>query len=267
MANVSQELSELLLTEARRINNSSFIDLDPVQFPRRFTRLQDIEIVSLLTATIAWGNRTMICRDAERMLSLMDYDPYSYVMEEGYEDLPADLNIHRTFFGRHMAYYMRGLRGVYRRHESLDAFANGCGAGNCEAPAWHFVEALRQAFADANNGEACSRCLPGNLRQTALKRINMALRWLVRDDGIVDMGVWKSIPKRKLFIPLDVHVGNTARQLGMIDRKSNDRRSVELLTETARQIIPDDPALIDFALFGLGIESRHCVGESGKTDL
>ena len=109
----------------------------------------------------------------------------------------------------------------------------------------------------ANNGDVCSRCLPVNLRNTALKRFNMALRWLVRDDGIVDMGVWKSIPKSRLYIPLDVHVGNTARNLGILERKSNDRRAVELLTGEMRQLRPDDPAFYDFALFGIGMEGKN----------
>ena len=104
-----------------------------------------------------------------------------------------------------------------------------------------------------NGGAADSRCLPVNLKNSALKRVNMALRWLVRDDGIVDMGIWKSIPKSKLFIPLDVHVGNTARNLGLLSRKSNDRKSVEELTDTLRILRPDDPVFYDYALFGIGV--------------
>ena len=84
----------------------------------------------------------------------------------------------------------------------------------------------------------------------------MALRWLVRDDGIVDMGVWKSIPKSKLFIPLDVHVGNTARSLGILERRSNDRKSVEIVTDAMRELRPDDPAYFDYSLFGIGVTAR-----------
>ncbi len=103
------DLKDLLDREAMRINNIDFIDRDPVQFPRRFSKLQDIEIASLLSATIAWGNRKMICRDCDRMLALMDNDPYNYVMDEGYEELP-DMNIHRTFFAKNMRHFLRGLR-------------------------------------------------------------------------------------------------------------------------------------------------------------
>lgn len=256
VAEVPADIRDLLDFEASRINNPSFIDKDPVQFPRRFSRLQDIEIAGLLSAIIAWGNRTMICRDAERMLKLMDNEPYFYVMDEGYENVPDEMNLHRTFFGRHFKYFLRGMHRVYQDYGSLDAFSKSVEAGDDESPAWKLVEELQKVMSDVNGGETCSQCLPVNLQQTALKRINMALRWLVRDDGIVDMGVWSSIPKSKLFIPLDVHVGNVSRELGLLSRKANDRKSVEQLTAVLRSLRPDDPALYDYALFGIGVERR-----------
>ena len=228
-----------------------------MQFPRRFESLPDIEIAGLLSAIMAWGNRRMICRDADRMLALMDHDPHRYVMDRGYEDLPDDLNIHRTLFGRHVKHLLRGLRRVYADYGSIDAFAKAIGAGDSEAPAWMLVEQLNRILADENGGTRPERTLPANLRTTALKRVNMALRWFVRDDGIVDMGVWKSIPKSKLFIPLDVHVGNTARDLGLLTRKGADRRAVEEITGHLRTMRPDDPVIYDYALFGLGIEAKN----------
>lgn len=254
---VPADIRDLLDTEAARINSPSFIADDPVQFPRRFSALPDIEIAALLSATIAWGNRRMICRNAEKILSLCDNRPHEYVMDRGYEELPPELNLHRTFFARHMQYLMRGLRAAYVRHGSLDALAAAVHAADSETPAWTFTAALAEICREENDGRDCSRALPSNLAQTALKRINMALRWLVRDDGIVDMGVWRSIPKSKLFIPLDVHVGNTARDLGLLTRRSNDRKAVVDLTATLRSLRPDDPVWYDYALFGIGVEDRN----------
>lgn len=251
---IDSDLARLLLEEAGRINRPDFIGEDPVQFPRRFADRRDIEITSLLVAAISWGKRKMILRDADRLLALMDNMPYRYMMERGYEDLDPGMNIHRTFFARDLQWYLRGLREIYSRHSSLDEFSHSTGAGSSEAPAWKLAEALRAVVEDANGATSCAQCLPTNLRTTALKRLNMALRWLVRDDGIVDIGVWDSIPKSRLFIPLDVHVGNTARGLGLLDRKANDRRSCEIITEEMRGIVPDDPALMDFALFGIGVK-------------
>lgn len=246
------ETKELLDTEAARINNPGFIEKDPVQFPRRFEKLQDIEIVAFLASNIAWGNRKMICNNIERLLNLMDNDPYHYLIDKGYEDLDPKLNIHRTFFASHLKLFLNGLRKIYSDFGSIDNFAVINKVGEHNAPAWKLVELLNKVFAE-ENGVAAQRCLPLNLKTSALKRVNMALRWLVRDDGIVDMGVWKSIPKSKLYIPLDVHVGNISRELGLLSRKANDRKSVEELTGVLREFRPEDPAYYDFALFGIGV--------------
>lgn len=246
------ELKDLLDIEARRINSPRFIDDDPVQFPRRFKRLQDIEIAALLSAAIAWGNRRMICRDADRMLALMDNSPYDFVMSGDYKDLP-DANIHRTFFTSNLRHYLRGLHAIYRKHDTLQDFARAVHAGVAELPAWHLVAALNHKLSEANGGHNDSRCLPLNLDNTALKRINMALRWLVRDDGIVDLGVWDCIKPSQLFIPLDIHVGNVSRELGLLSRRSNDRKAVIDLTRRLRRYRPDDPVYYDYALFGIGI--------------
>ncbi|MDE6632976.1 MAG: TIGR02757 family protein [Muribaculaceae bacterium] len=250
-------MKEFLDEQAALINRPEFIPEDPVQFPRRFDKLQDIEIVSLLASHIAWGKRSMICRDAERLLGLMGQDPYNYVMDEGYLDLDPSQNIHRTFFARDLQHLLTGLREIYRRYDSLDAFSDAIKAADDPAPAWKLVEEMQKIITDANGGVPSKRGLPNNLKQTALKRVNMALRWLVRDDGNVDMGVWKSIPKSKLYIPLDVHVGNTARDLGLLTRKQDDRKAVEELTSILRTYRPDDPAYYDYALFGIGVNGKE----------
>lgn len=249
---ISSDLRLLLDSEAARINNPAFIDLDPVQFPRRFTALPDIEIAALLCSSIAWGNRKMICRNCDRMLALMGHDPYNYVMDRAYEDLP-DGNIHRTFFASNLRHFLRGLHAIYSRFGSLNDFARHHRIGDDEFPSWRLVELINGELCAANEGRTDSRCLPLNLQQTALKRVNMALRWLVRNDGIVDLGVWDAITPAQLYIPLDVHVGDTARNLGLVTRKANDRRTTVELTQMLRTLRPDDPVIYDYALFGIGI--------------
>lgn len=253
---INKEIRELLEREAERINSPEFIAADPVQFPRRFTELRDIEITALLAAMIAWGNRKMICRDAERLLELMNHEPYEYLKSGAFEDLDDRRNIHRTFFASHLKYFLRGMREIYSKHPSLDALGAQLKLKEEEAPAWRLVEEISRHMEKANGGMKCPQCFPTNLKTTALKRINMALRWLVRDDGIVDMGVWESIPKSRLYIPLDVHVGNVSRQLGLLERKSNDRKAVEELTAVLRQMDEKDPVKYDFALFGIGVENK-----------
>lgn len=252
------DLRELLDSEAVRINSNEFIADDPVQFPRRFSDLRDIEISALLTSSIAWGNRRMICRDCNRLLALMDNRPYEFMADGAYEELPDDDNIHRTFFNRHLKYYLRGLRRIYSRHGSLQEFGRSAGIADSAAPSWRLIEAVNAELAEANapvaDSATASRCLPQNLRTTALKRVNMALRWLVRNDGIVDLGVWDVITPAQLYIPLDVHVGDVSRELGLLTRKADDRRSVVELTERLRRYNPVDPCIYDFALFGIGMK-------------
>lgn len=250
-------LKDFLDREAERINTTDFIANDPVQFPRRFESLPDIEIAALLSATIAWGNRKMICNNCDKMLAIMGNEPAHFVESRDYENLPDELNIHRTFFVRNFKYLLRGLRRIYHRHGSLNEFANAHHVGEDEEPAWRLVELMQQEFLAANDGKSDSRCLPTNLKNTALKRINMALRWLVRDDGIVDIGVWNAIKPSQLFIPLDVHVGDTARALGMITRHANDKKTVVELTSLLRKMRPDDPVIYDYALFGVGIGDKY----------
>ncbi len=258
------DLKELLDREAQRFNQPEFIDADPVQFPRRFSKLQDIEIVALLASTVAWGNRKMICNNINKMLGLMDWSPAAYLLDKGYEELP-DMNIHRTFFARDLRAFLRGLYPIYAKYGSLQEFARTQNIGASEFPSWSLAEAMNHVLAEANAGRAevnLSRCLPQNLKSTALKRLNMALRWLVRNDGIVDMGVWDVIRPSQLFIPLDVHVGDVAREFGLLTRNANDRRSVEELTATLRRFNPEDPVLYDYALFSLGLPSNRLTSEA-----
>lgn len=253
--NVTEDIALLLNEEAAQYNCVGFIESDPVQFPRRFSEKRDIEIASLLASTIAWGNRTMICRSAEKMFGLMDWQPYNYVMDKGYEDLPEG-NIHRTFFNKNLRHYLRGLHQIYSKYGSLEDFAKASGATESPTPSWHLAEAINEQLFIANNNTDDCRCLPLGLEKSALKRFNMALRWMVRNDGIVDLGIWNVLKPSQLFIPLDVHVGNVSRQLGILERKQNDRRAVEDLTATLRTLRPDDPVYYDFALFGVGVNSR-----------
>ena len=199
----------------------------------------------------------MILRDADRMLAMMDNSPYRFVVEQGYRDIPDHLNVHRTFFTENLKHFLAGLHVLYKKFDTLDNFCRATGAADSEFPAWKLAENINIILADANNGNTDSRCLPLNTNQTALKRLNMALRWLVRNDGIVDLGVWKSLTPAQLFIPLDVHVANVSRDLGLLSRKSNDRKAVIELTERLRKFRPDDPVYYDYALFGIGVTGRR----------
>jgi len=243
-------LKEYLDEQTFRINVPAFIESDPVRFPRRYSLLQDIEIAAFLAATIAWGNRVSILKSAESMFSKMGKSPYDFVMSEGYKTLGTS-NIHRTFFETDMVYLLRGFRSILQNFESIEAFLISKQPLNS---VWDIAGVLSSEILKANHGKSNSKCFPVNYEKSALKRINLALRWLVRNDGIVDIGAWTFLNPSQLFIPLDVHVGNTARELGILNRKSNDRTAVEQLTANLRVFCPEDPVKYDFALFGIGME-------------
>ena len=136
-------IKELLDEQVLKINTPDFIKDDPVQFPRRFNKLQDIEIVAFTTATIAWGKRSMILRDTERMLSLMNNTPYEFVMNKGFETL-GNANVHRTFFQPDLAYMLRGFYSIYSKYESINNMVKELGIGNDSAPAWKLCETVRE---------------------------------------------------------------------------------------------------------------------------
>jgi len=248
-------IKEYLDEQAALINTPAFIDRDPIQFPRRYSRLQDIEIAAFLTATIAWGNRKMILNSAERMLSKFGNSPYDYVMNDGFKTL-GTANVHRTFFEQDLAYMLRGFKRIFEVYGSVQGLLNSFQISKTEVPVWVICWVLRSEFKNANEASHNNKCFPRRFETSALKRINLALRWLIRNDGIVDLGVWDILTPSQLFIPLDVHVGNTARELGILTRKSNDRKAVEELTGVLRKYNPKDPTLYDFALFGIGINSK-----------
>ena len=245
MDNLKDYLDELVAKN----NTEAFIKGDPVQFPHRYSDKRDIEIVAFLVATIAWGNRKMILNSSNKMLELMGKSPYDYVMSGGWEKLEDGKCVHRTFFNRDLKYYCRGLKAIYEIPRSLeDIFFNE------EHDVWMGIQKFRDLMAEAN-GETSkhisnpSCCEPK--KGSACKRLHMALRWLVRKDGIVDLGIWNRLSPKDLMIPLDVHVARVSRDLGLIDRKSNDRTTVEMLTSRLRDFDANDPVKYDFALFGV----------------
>lgn len=246
-----KELSLLLDNAVARYNTPDFVANDPVQFPRSFSTLSDIEIVALLASTIAWGNRKMILNDCKKLLAMMENQPSRFLLDQAYEGLP-DANIHRTFFTENLKHYLRGLYRIYSKHGSLEAFAANKEIQTSPTPAWDLAAAINAEIAAANDGKCDSRCLPQNLDTTALKRLNMALRWLVRKDGIVDIGCWDLLSPSQLFIPMDVHVARGAQTLNLIQRKAVDKKAVIELTDVFKKLRPDDPVIYDFALFGLG---------------
>ena len=235
-------------------NTPEFIRKDPVQFPHRYSPGPDREIAAFLVSAIAWGRRDLILKSAERMFALMGPSPHAYVMNGDYRGLvhggSRGPSIHRTFFEGDLLYYCRGFRECYAQYGNLETlFAS---AGNI----WEGIALFRETMAQGNRRSTglvvYTKHIANPASNSACKRLNLALRWLVRREGPVDLGLWSSISPSSLFIPLDLHVGRSARRLGLLDegRKANDRKAVIVLTEKLRELCPEDPVKYDLALFG-----------------
>jgi len=251
-----EDVREILEQKTREYNRPEFIADDPVSIPHLFSGKEDIEIAGFLSATIAWGQRPTIVKNANRMMQLMSHSPYEFVMNAGTKDLKRiSVFVHRTFNGKDFITFVRCLRNLYENHNGMESvFTTSLKQENNMMDA---ISEFRSVFFTPRHEKRSEKHVSDPKRNSSAKRINMFLRWMVRKDANgVDFGIWKSIPMASLMIPLDVHVGNVARDLQLLHRKQDDRKAVEELTETLRQFDPLDPAKYDFALFGMGISSN-----------
>ncbi len=245
------ELKEFLDEKVEQFNQPAFVETDPIQVPRKFTIKEDIEISGFLTATIAWGNRTAIIKNAERLNSLMGNQPSNFILNASNSEI-KQLNkfVHRTFNGNDCIYFIQSLKNIYKNHDGLQSvFETGFQRENSVKSA---LENLFEIFFEIP-GERTRKHISKVQKGSSGKRLNMFLRWMVRNDkNGVDFGIWDGIPASELMLPLDVHTGNVGRKLGILQRKSNDWKAVEEITNTLRKFDPADPIKYDFALFGLG---------------
>ncbi|HKK43254.1 MAG TPA: TIGR02757 family protein, partial [Bacteroidales bacterium] len=237
--------------KAEQFNRPAFIELDPISIPHRFTRKEDIEIAGFLAATIAWGNRKMILRNANRMMEFLNYSPYDYILNASDEDFELTKSfVHRTFNSTDLVYFLKALRNIYRNRGGLENIFVTHQSSMSLQPAIH---EFHKIFFELPHEKRTERHVSDPFKGSAAKKLNMYLRWMVRNDNKgVDFGIWNSLSPSVLSCPLDVHSGNVARKLGLLTRKQNDAKAVAELDRVLRGFDSEDPAKYDFALFGLG---------------
>jgi len=245
------ELKEFLDAKVAQYHHPSFLENDPICIPHYFKKKEDIEISGFLTATIAWGNRKSIIKNSRQMMELMDWDPFNFVMRyKSNTSEPLSEFVHRTFNGVDLDYFIKGLQHIYGNYDGLEAVFTRYASQHDMQPA---ITALKRHFFEPAHPARSTKHISDPERGSAAKRINMYLRWMVRDNSQgVDFGLWKNIKPSQLSCPLDVHSGKVARKLGLLKRMQNDAKAVKELDLNLRQLDPDDPVKYDFALFGLG---------------
>lgn len=245
------ELKEFLDEKVIQYNTFDFIESDPIQIPHLYSLKEDIEIAGFLSATIAWGNRKMIINNAKKLMDLMGNSPYDFVMSHAEDHLESlDSFVHRTFNSIDAKTFIKALQNIYKNHNGLEAVFSKNQEENSMQKSIHEFKKL---FFEIEHLQRTQKHISDPLNNSAAKRINMYLRWMIRNDNKVDFGIWKSIPTSKLSCPLDVHSGNVARKLGLLKRKQNDAKALGELDLALRKLDKNDPVKYDFALFGLGV--------------
>lgn len=249
---INNDIKEFLDEKVIQYNTPNFIESDPISIPHQFSLKEDIEISGFLAATIAWGNRKMIIKNANRMVELMGNSPYDFVMEHNHAQLEKlEGFVHRTFNSVDFTYFIISLRNIYSNHGGLEkVFSDNTTSTSIQPAIHHF----KQIFFSIDHPTRTEKHISDPNKDSAAKKLNMYLRWLVRNDKKgVDFGLWKSISPAILSCPLDVHSGNVARKLGLLNRTQNDAKALVELDNNLRLLDPIDPVKYDFALFGLGV--------------
>ncbi len=247
-----EDLKEFLDEKAYQYNQPTFIESDPIQIPHSFSKKEDIEIAAFLTATIAWGNRKSIITNATKLMTLLDESPYDCIMNlEEVDTKRFSSFVHRTFNATDLEYFLKAIQNIYKNHGGLEAIFTNNAQPDTLQPAIH---KFRKIFFELDHLARTEKHISDPMKNSAAKRINMFLRWMVRPgDTGVDFGLWKTLKPSQLSCPLDVHSGNVARKLKLLQRKQNDAKALNELDVAIRRLDPQDPVKYDFALFGLGV--------------
>lgn len=250
--NQFDEIKFLLDDRVKQYNNIDFIETDPIQIPHRFSRKEDIEIAGFLAATIAWGQRKSIINNANRLMDMMDNAPFDFITESSESEKKIVKHfVHRTFNGNDCLFFLNSLKNIYLNYGGLEQVFT-VGYQN-EKTTFSALQHFRKIFLDLPHDVHIRKHLSDVTANSSAKRLNMYLRWMVRnDENDVDFGLWKNIPMSALMLPLDVHTGDVGRALGILQRKQNDWKAVEEITAVLRTFDPNDPIKYDFALFGIG---------------
>jgi uncharacterized protein (TIGR02757 family) len=247
------DILQTLNNKVADYNKPEFIEYDPISIPHNFTQQNDIEISGYLTSIISWGRRPAILKSANRLMEIMGFEPYNFLMNAGKKELQQmESFVYRTFNSDDCLFAIEAMKNLYSEYESMEEVANAAYSKNQDIK--DVIIDIRSELLKTEHLKRSEKHFANPATGSAAKRTNMFLRWMIRqDDCGVDFGLWKQIPASALMIPLDVHSGNTARQLGLLTRKQNDWKAVEELTIKLRDFDSSDPVKYDFALFGIGV--------------
>ena len=250
---LNKELKDLLEHKFNLYNSTNFIIEDPISIPHAYNQKEDIEIISFLISIISWGNRKSIIKSGNKLTEILGSSPIDFIMRFKERDLKKIDFVHRTFNKFDLIYFLKSLKNIYKNHDGLE---NVFSKNLNDEFMYNNISNFRKIFFSLNHEKRTEKHISNPKKNSACKRINMFLRWMVRNDGVVDFGIWKKIKPSMLSCPLDVHTGNIGRKLNLISRKQNDLKTVLELDEKLRLFDKNDPVKYDYALFGMGVYEK-----------
>ena len=249
----NKELKDLLEHKFNLYNSKNFIIEDPISIPHAYNQKEDIEIISFLISIISWGNRKSIIKSGNKLREILGSSPIDFVMRFKEKDLKKIDFVHRTFNKFDLIYFLKSLKNIYENHDGLE---NVFSKNLNDEFMYNNISNFRKIFFSLNHEKRTEKHISNPKKNSACKRINMFLRWMVRNDGVVDFGIWKKIKPSMLSCPLDVHTANIGRKLNLISRKQNDLKTVLELDQKLRLFDKNDPVKYDYALFGMGVYEK-----------
>ena len=250
---LNKELKDLLEHKFNLYNSTNFIIEDPISIPHAYNQKEDIEIISFLISVISWGNRKSIIKSGNKLTEILGSSPIDFIIRFKERDLKKIDFVHRTFNKFDLIYFLKSLKNIYKNHDGLE---NVFSKNLNDEFMYNNISNFRKIFFSLNHEKRTEKHISNPKKNSACKRINMFLRWMVRNDGVVDFGIWKKIKPSMLSCPLDVHTANIGRKLNLISRKQNDLKTVLELDEKLRLFDKNDPVKYDYALFGMGVYEK-----------
>jgi len=239
---ISAELKEKIVFLAQKYETKDFLEKDPSKFMHRYKSVRDQETVAFIAANMAFGQREQILAQTNC--------PSQWVQKEGYRDFFTQGNnsFYRMYTHNDFIVFFDTLKSMLDNSDTIGNFI-------CNRYSGGFLhETICSLFP-----ENCA--LIPHSKTTAAKKVNMLLRWMVRDNSPVDLGLWNTwYKKENLLVPLDTHVMQEATKMGILQPSSSGKtksatiKAAIELTNAMKEIFPTDPVKSDFALFGLGVD-------------
>ena len=251
---------EILNALVKQFETKDFIKEDPIQIPHRFTKADDIEIAAFISALFAYGNRKAFIAKLDFLFDLMDNKPYEFIKKYNAHEISQNNDFQKIGYrfanADDVKEVLRILSLLYQTSNLKELFASEYKQSSSVIGMLSKVINYFHSNADRKLiSSGFYHLLPSPSNQGAMKRMNMFMRWMIRK-SCVDFGLWDFIQKSELLMPLDVHSGRTAREMGLLNRKANDFKAVIELTLNLKKLDSRDPTKYDFALFGYGVSKK-----------